>query len=480
MKVVFTTWLCVSVAASWGQTKKQFNDTLYMQPVEVNAIRAGERAPFAKTNLLKIDITKNNLGQDLPFLLNQTPSVVVNSDAGAGVGYTGIRIRGTDASRINVTLNGIPYNDAESQFTYFVDLPDFASSVNSIQVQRGVGTSSNGAGAFGASINLSTNEVNKKSYTQCNNSFGSFNTFKNNLQFGTGIIAKHFTIDGRVSRISSDGYIERAKSNLQSFYLSTAYINQNNSLRFNVFSGKEKTYQAWNGIPENLLSTNRRFNSLGTEKPGMPYDNQTDNYVQTHYQLFFNHSFNSYWKGNAAIFLTRGKGYYEEYKGSNALADYGLPDYVNGSTTTTNTDLVRRLWLDNYFYGSTFSLQYHKYKTAFTIGGGWNGYDGKHYGEITWAQVQAAVPHNYRWYNLSANKNDLSFYSKLTQELRKNLFGFIDLQYRNIKYAINGFKNNPTLLINNNYSFINPKLGLTYNKNNWQVYASYAIAQHEP
>lgn len=451
-----------------------------MQPVEVNAVRAGEKAPFAKTNLTKKDIGKINLGQDLPILLSQTPSTVVNSDAGAGVGYTGIRIRGTDGSRINVTLNGIPYNDAESQGTYFVDLPDFTSSINSIQIQRGVGTSSNGAGAFGASINLSTNEVNKKFYAQSNNSFGSFNTFKNNLQFGTGILGNHFTVDGRVSRISSDGYIDRAKSNLQSFYLSTAYLNEKNSLRFNIFSGKEKTYQAWNGVPESLLGTNRRYNSLGTEKPGTPYDNQTDNYIQTHYQLFYNHTFNSYWKGNAALFLTRGKGYYEEYRGDNALADYGLPNYVSGSTTTTNTDLVRRLWLDNYFYGTVFSLQYHKYKTSFTIGGGWNGYDGKHYGEITWAQVQAAVPHDYRWYNLTAHKKDLSFYTKLTQELGKHLLGYVDVQYRNINYDINGFKNNPTLLISKNYNFVNPKLGLTYNKNNWQFYASYALAQHEP
>ncbi|MEI9958431.1 MAG: TonB-dependent receptor plug domain-containing protein [Ferruginibacter sp.] len=281
MKLFISALLCVSGVVAFAQTTKKFNDTTYLQPVEVNAVRAGEKAPFAKTTLSKKDIEKINIGQDLPILLNQTPSVVVNSDAGAGVGYTGIHIRGTDASRINVTLNGIPYNDAESQGTYFVDLPDFSSSINSIQIQRGVGTSSNGAGAFGASINLSTNEVNKKFYTELNNSYGSYNTFKNTLQFGSGILGNHFTIDGRLSRISSDGYIDRAKSNLKSFYFSTAYVSDKSSLRLNIFSGKEKTYQAWNGVPEYLLGTDRTYNSLGTEKPGTPYDNETDNYLQT-------------------------------------------------------------------------------------------------------------------------------------------------------------------------------------------------------
>ncbi len=480
MKVLLSAALCACSMVAWCQTQRKFNDTAYLQPVEINAVRAGEKAPFAKTNLQKKDIEKNNLGQDLPFLLNQTPGVVVNSDAGTGVGYTGIRIRGTDASRINVTLNGIPYNDAESQGTFFVDLPDFSSSINSVQVQRGVGTSSNGAGAFGATINLTTNELNKKFYASLNNSAGSYNTFKNTLQFGSGILGNHFTIDGRVSRISSDGYIDRASSNLKSCYLSTAYTDEKNSLRLNVFSGKEKTYQAWNGVPESYLTTNRTYNSAGTEKPGDPYDNEADNYTQTHYQLFYNHKFSPYWKGNAAVFFTRGKGYYEQYKADRSLSSLGLPDYVNGSTTVSSTDIVRRLWLDNNFYGTIFSAQYHKYKTEFTAGGGWNGYDGKHYGEVTWAKVQAAVPANYRWYNLDAHKKDFSFYTKLTQELCKNIYAFADVQFRNINYNINGFRDNPTLLIKNNYNFITPKLGVTYAKNNWQAYASYAFAQHEP
>ncbi|MBL7701329.1 MAG: TonB-dependent receptor plug domain-containing protein [Ferruginibacter sp.] len=479
-KLFLSALLCAPVSIAFAQKEKKFNDTTYLQPLEVVAVRAGEKAPFTKTDITKKEIAKNNLGQDIPFLLNQAPSVVVNSDAGNGVGYTGIRIRGTDAARINVTLNGIPYNDAESQGTFFVDLPDFASSANSIQVQRGVGTSTNGAGAFGATINIATNELNKERYAATNNSFGSFNTFKNNIQFGSGLLGKHFTIDGRVSRISSDGYIDRARSNLQSFYLSTAFVNAKNSLRLNVFSGKEKTYQAWNGVAEYLLDTNRTYNPSGTEKPGDPYDNETDNYTQTHYQLFYNRSFNNYWKGNIAAFVTRGKGYYEQYKAQQSFADYGLPNYNDGGNTITETDMVRRLWLDNYFYGAIYSLQYKKNKTQVIFGGGYNAYDGKHYGDIKWAAVQAGVPVKHRWYNLTAYKKDISVYNKWIQQWSRNWQSFVDVQYRNIDYRINGFRNNPTLKIKENFSFVNPKIGVTYNNKTWQAYLSYALAGKEP
>ncbi len=472
--------LCTAGLGTLAQKEKKFNDTAYLQPVEVLAVRAADNAPFAKNNLTKKEIQKHNLGQDLPFLLDQTPSVVVNSDAGNGVGYTGIRIRGTDAARINVTLNGIPYNDAESQGTFFVDLPDFASSANSIQVQRGVGTSSNGAGSFGGTINIGTNELNKEFYASTNNSFGSFNTLKNNIQFGSGLLGKHITIDGRLSRISSDGYIDRAKSKLQSFYLSPAFINENNSLRLNVFSGREKTYQAWNGVPEYYLDTNRTYNSSGTERPGMPYDNETDNYTQTHYQLFYNHKFNGFWKGNIAAFLTRGKGYYEQYKANKKLADYNLPDYFDGVNTIKRTDLVRRLWLDNYFYGTIFSLQYQKKKTQVIMGGGYNAYDGEHYGDIKWAAVQAAVPPNYRWYSLTAYKKDFSLYTKWTQQLNNYWEGFADVQFRNINYRIHGFRDNPGIEIDKNYAFVNPKIGVTYTNKSWKGYLSYAMAAKEP
>ena len=479
-KIIFNALACALVMSVSAQKERKFNDTAYLQPVEVQAIRAGDKAPFAKTNLTQKDLQRSNLGQDLPFLLDQTPSVVVNSDAGNGVGYTGIRIRGTDATRINVTLNGIPYNDAESQGTFFVDLPDISSSAGSIQVQRGVGTSTNGAGAFGGTINLSTNELNKTFYAATNSSYGSFNTHKNNIQFGSGLLGHHFTIDGRLSSIRSDGYIDRAKSNLRSFYLSTAFADEKNSLRLNIFSGREKTYQSWNGIAENLLATNRTYNPSGTEKPGDPYDNETDNYTQTHYQLFYNHKFSSYWKASLAVFLTRGKGYYEQYKADQKFSSYSLPDYNDGTTLIKRCDLVRRLWLDNYFYGSIFSLQYQKNKTQLIFGGGYNAYDGKHYGDIKWAAVQAAIPAGYHWYDLTAYKKDISLYGKWTNQWSNNWQSFIDLQFRDIDYSIHGFRYNPALEIHKKYSFINPKFGITYYQNGWQAYASYALAGKEP
>ena len=480
MKCLMLTVLSTLSLFVQAQQQSKLNDTLYLQPIEVNSIRASDRDPFSKVNLNKKVIENNNLGQDLPFLLNQTPSVVVNSDAGNGIGYTGIRIRGTDGTRINVTLNGIPYNDAESQGTFFVNLPDFSSSVNSIQIQRGVGTSSNGTGAFGASVNLSTNEVNDSSYAELNNSLGSYNTLKNTIKFGTGILKKHFTIDGRLSRISSDGYVDRASSNLKSFYFSTAFIDKNSSLRLNIFSGKEKTYQTWYGIPESKLKTNRTYNSAGQEHPDNPYDNETDNYTQTHYQLFYNNKISNYWKSNVAVFLTKGSGYYEQYKSNQNLSDYGIADYQSGSVLITQTDLIRQLWLDNNFYGTIFSVQHNKNKSLLTIGGGFNKYDGKHFGNVVWTKVQPLVGSNHQWYNLTAYKNDLSVYTKWTQQLSQYFQSFVDVQFRNVDYTINGFRNNPSLMIQTNYNFVNPKAGFTYFNDGWQAFLSFAMGSKEP
>lgn len=475
---------------------------LFMQPVEIKALRAGEKAPFTKTDLNKQQIEQLNLGQDLPFLLNQTPSVVVNSDAGNGIGYTGIHIRGTDATRINMTLNGIPYNDAESQIIYFVDLPDFASSVNSIQIQRGVGTSSNGAGAFGATINFSTNEFNEKPYGESNNTIGSFNTWKNTIKVGSGLIDGHFTVDARLSRVSSNGYIDRATSNLKSFYLSTAWMNERSSLRLNILSGTEKTYQAWNGIPEaklfgdkaaldkhyqdnlgtlyytqgdslNLYNSNKRTYNYFT------YKNQTDNYQQDHYQLFFNHQLNEKISFNAAGFLTRGRGYYEEYKPQASYSGYGLVGPVTGNDTLMSTDLIRQQWLDNYFYGGIFSLQYKDRQTQLTAGGGWDRYDGKHYGNIIWSEG-GNIPKDYQYYNLPAHKTDFSIYGKWQQQLTDHLSTFADLQYRRVIYDLQGFQDNPNLKIKQNYDFINPKAGITYTNHGSQAYLSYSRASHEP
>jgi len=451
---------------------------LLLEPVEVKAIRAGENSPFTKTNLTRKQIEKVNLGQDLPFILNQTPSVVVNSDAGNGVGYTGIRIRGSDASRINVTLNGVPFNDAESQGNFFVDLPDFSSSVGSIQVQRGVGTSSNGAGAFGASINISTNEPNLKPYVEFNNSYGSFNTWKNTLKVGSGLVGDHFTTDFRLSQITSDGYIDRATSDLKSFYFSTAYLGRSNSIRFNMFSGKEKTYQAWYGVSEADLKTNRTINYAGMERPGEPYDNETDNYKQDHYQLFYNQDITKRLKFSTGLFYIRGKGYYEQYKADEAYADYGLPEPVYGSDVITNTDLVRQLWLDNDFYGNIFSLHYKDNSSQLTLGGGWSRYKGNHYGDVVWAEKGLALPG--RWYDLDADKNDFTIYFKQQTKVGSVVSVFYDLQYRRVKYDIDGFRYNPQLSVNSKYNFFNPKFGLSFEKNSWSGYLSYSRGQKEP
>ena len=451
---------------------------LFLEPVEVIAIRASENAPFAKTTITSAAIKSSNLGQDLPFILNQTPSVVINSDAGNGVGYTGIRIRGSDATRINMTINGIPYNDAESQGLFFVNLPDLASSVSDIQIQRGIGTSSNGAGAFGASMNFSTNEVNLDAYGELNNSAGSFNTWKNTIKAGSGLINGHFTVDARLSKISSDGFIDRATTDLSSFYVSGAYITDNTSIRVNVLSGKERTYQAWNGIPEADLHNNRRANYSGTEKPGEPYDNETDNYQQDHYQLFFNHRFSDDLSFNTAFFLTKGKGYYENYKAGESYADYGLSDFIIGNDTLAQTDLVRRLWLDNDYFGQILSLRYKHSRGLLTVGGGWNRYNGKHFGEVTWAQ--AGFPVNFRWYDLRSKKTDVNAYAKYEYRIATGLQLFGDLQYRDVVYNLGGFRDNPTLFINNHYHFVNPKLGITYNFDRTRMYASYAFASKEP
>ena len=451
---------------------------LFLQPVEVLATRSGTNAPFTKTNLSKKDVEASNLGQDLPFLLNQTPATVAYSDAGNGIGYTGLRIRGADLSRINVTLNGVPYNDAESQGVFFVDLPDVASSVSSIQIQRGVGTSSNGAGAFGATVNIATNEFNESPYAELNNSYGSFNTWKHTVKAGSGLLNDHFTVDARLSKVSSDGYIDRASSSLHSFYLSGAYIDKKTQLRMNVIGGKERTYQSWNGVPENSLTTNRTYNSAGTEKPGEPYADETDNYQQDHYQLFFNHSFNDGLALNLISFYTKGKGYYEQYKADQSFADYGLADPVVGGNPVSSTDLIRQLWLDNDFYGNVFSLQYKRQGTQLTLGGGWNQYDGNHFGSVIWSEV--GFPKDYEWYRLDAVKKDFNIYGKWQQRLSENWQSFVDLQYRKVLYNLNGFRSNPDLRVRNDYDFFNPKIGLSYRKNNWRGYISYAVANKEP
>jgi iron complex outermembrane receptor protein len=465
---------------SFAQQKFSTSDTTTLQPLEINATRANDLTPVTKTNLDKKTIEKNNIGRDLPFILNQTPSVQVNADAGNGMGYTGIRIRGTDATRINISINGIPYNDAESQGTFFVNLPDLASSANSIQIQRGVGTSTNGTGAFGGTININTNETDSQRYIILNNAIGSYSSIKNTFMVNSGLINKYFLFTGRLSNISSDGYVDRSQSKLQSFYTSSAYIDNKQSLRLNIFSGKEKTHAAWFGINQATLDTNRTYNPAGTEKPGTPYDNQTDNYTQTHYQLFYNRKINNKIQFNLTGFLTKGKGYFEEYKAGQLLSDYALPAVINGADTIYNSDLIRQLWLDNKFYGIVFSSQYANAGTNITFGGTANQYNGNHFGKIISTIVPNAAPSGYEWYRLTATKKEISAYTKWIQQLNNKWSLFLDLQLRNVNYVINGFRNNPEIVVNNKYLFFNPKAGITFKNKGNKIYFSIAKAAKEP
>lgn len=457
----------------------------YLQPVEIRSLRAGSNSPFAKTELNKKDIEKANLGQDLPYLLQYTPSAVVTSEAGAGVGYTGIRVRGTDGTRINVTLNGIPVNDAESQGTFFVNFGDLASSTSSIQLQRGVGTSTNGAGAFGATMSISNMEQMEKAGAEITNSYGSFDTWRHTIKAGTGLLKNGLQFDVRMSQINSRGYIDRSNSDLKSMqFLAGWKASEKTQLRFMLMTGKEKTKQAWNGVPEDSLKTNRTYNELGMRADGSFYNNQTDNYQQDYYQFFVDHKFSKYLTGHVAAFMTRGKGYYQEYKLGQAYVDYGLEDNIRNSDTLTSTDIIRQLWLDNYYYGSVFSLIYEKNKTQLTFGGGWNQYTGEHYGDVIWA-LDGGVPDNHRWYDLDAQKNDLNLYAKIEQKAGEKLMLFGDVQYRNVAYNIYGFRDNPAIEAIPVYNFINPKAGVTYFiANNGskieKLYASVAVANKEP
>lgn len=465
----------VSLNGNISLNLELIQNSLLADEVMVRATRASENSASTYSNISKEQLEKNNLGQDLPFLLNQTPSVVVSSDAGNGVGYTGIRIRGSDPTRLNVTINGIPYNDPESQGTYWVNMPDFASSVDNIQIQRGVGTSTNGAGAFGGSLNIQTTTKRDSAYAELNNTFGSFQTIKNTVNAGTGLINNKFSFDGRLSRIQSDGYIDRGSSMLKSYFLSGAYYGKNNLLRANVFSGSEKTYQAWNGVPENLLETNRTFN-------GFTYDDQTDNYTQDHYQLLYSHTFSSDFSANTALHYTYGRGYYEEFKDDQNLANYGIDSYSLGGTSISRSDLVRRRWLDNDFYGFTYSLNYAPSADFnFTLGGAYNEYDGDHFGEVIRGQFIPIGNNIQPYYKGNGFKTDFNTYAKAEYGIGKlNLFA--DLQYRSLNYTISGTdKNRFNLSQKDQMSFFNPKFGFSYEFNRMNnLYASIAVANKEP
>jgi len=453
----------------------------------IKSTRAGEKTPSTHQNISKTEITKMNTGVDIPYIIEQTPSVVVTSDAGAGIGYTNIRVRGSDLSRTNVMVNGIPLNDAESHGVWFVNMPDFASSVDNLQIQRGVGTSVNGAGAFGASINFQTLNLNQQSYAEINNAAGSFNSLKNTVSFGSGLIDNKWAFDGRLSKISSDGFIDRATSDLRSFYLSGAYYSKKTIVKLISFSGKEKTYQAWNGISSNILDTNRTYNDLGSYYDAngnlQYYSNQTDNYQQDHYQLLISHELSKKWNINTALHYTKGYGYYEEYKVQQKFSKYGLANFMTINDTLKKTDLIRRKILDNDFYGYTFALSYDNHKNISAVAGGaWNRYIGEHYGNIIWMQYQGNTPLNYEWYHNTGYKNDFNIYSKINYQLNSKLSVYADLQLRTIYYKISGIDDDLSALSQmHEFIFFNPKFGAFYqlNQNN-SFYISFAIANREP
>ena len=455
--------------------------------VNIVATRAQDKYPTAYSSITNKEIKAVNFGKDIPYLLQTTPSTVVTSDAGNGVGYSGISIRGTDLTRINVTINGIPVNDAESQGVWFVDLPDLASSAENIQIQRGVGTSTNGAGAFGASIHFLTSDLHQDPYGELDISGGSYNTFKSTLRFGTGLLANKISVDGRLSYIHSNGYIDRAFSNLKSYYISGGYYGKKTTIRLITFSGFERTYQAWEGVPKDSLATNRTYNPAGeyTDKNGNIdyYMDQTDNYQQDNYQVLFSQMLVKNWNFNAAIHYTKGRGYYENYKQDASFSDYGLNDVVIGDSTMNTTDLVNRKMMDNHFYGLTFSSNYSiPEKLKITLGGALNQYYGQHYGKIIWAEYASNGDNARNWYFNTGLKNDFNIYGKASYQLLKKLNLFADLQYRRVSYTMEGTLDNlRTLDQQHLFNFFNPKGGLFFelNKQN-DLYFSVGVANREP
>lgn len=440
-----------------------------LDEVLVSAVRVKADAPVTHSNLTKKQIAKRNLGQDIPILLNYLPNVVSSSDAGAGIGYTYMSVRGSDASRVNVTINGIPYNDAESQGTFWVNMGDFASSTESLQLQRGVGTSTNGSGAFGASLNILTDAVSKEAGGEISNSFGSYGTRKHNVKFTTGKVNEHFEFAGRLSNIHSDGYIDRASTDLKSYFLQGSYTDENTLIKALAFGGKEETYQAWDGISAEQLEENRRQNPL-------TYDNEVDNYQQDHYQLHWNEKLNNNWTTNVGLNYTRGKGYFEQFKDDRDAVDYN-------NLIEDGSDVIVRRWLDNHFYVGNFNATYRKDRLEIISGVSYSDYENNHYGELIWGSELAdntSIRDHY--YDGKSTKSDLNIFSKVSFGFTEKLKAFVDIQGRFVNYKTNGLTSKRVPLnVDENFSFFNPKLGLTYRLNNENsFYTSFARANREP
>ena len=447
-----------------------------LDEVLVSAVRVNATAPVTHSNVSKKDLAQRNLGQDIPILVNYLPSVVTTSDAGAGIGYTGIRVRGSDASRVNVTINGIPYNDAESQGTFWVNMPDFTSSVENLQLQRGVGTSTNGSGAFGASLNLLTDAIAYKPFGEINSAIGSYNTYKNTVKFSTGLINEHVEISGRFSKIDSDGYIDNAWSDLKSYFLQAAYINEHTLIKALTFGGHEKTYQAWYGVTKEEMET------LGRTYNPYSYDNEIDNYKQNHFQFHWNEKINSNWSSNIGLNYTKGEGYFEQYKEDEDFDFYNLTPINIGNETIQTTDIIRRRWLDNNFYVVNANAIYTNEKLELIFGGSFSNYSGKHFGEIIWAEYASNSSIRDRYYESEAKKTDFNIFGKMTYDINKAWTLFTDIQGRFVGYNTHGLTSDKALIaIDKNFSFFNPKAGVTFKANDVNsFYASYAKAHREP
>jgi iron complex outermembrane receptor protein len=456
----------------------------------VQGVRAGKSTPIASETMKRAKINKKNMGQSFTWLLKNLPSVTTTSDAGAGIGYTHMHIRGVDPTRINVTINGIPVNDAESQGVFWVDIPGLASSIQSIQIQRGVGTSTNGAGAFGASVNIQTVKMRDKPFGEINVGGGSFATRRATVKLGSGLIGNGWQVQGRLSRLYSDGYRDRAFSNLRSFFLSAAHHGKHGLLRADVFSGKEKTYQAWTGITRKRLRTDRTYNPLGTSRPGHPYKNQTDNYQQDHYQLHYSHQFSDALEANAALFFVYGRGYYQNYYANQKLTDFGLKPVELLDTIITRSDLINQDWLKNYFYGGVFTIHYNHNDLDLKIGGAYDQYRGKHYKQVVKSMISNFLGKAHRYNYNTAFKTDGNLYGKLNYFFTDALSGYLDLQMRHIYYRFLGKDQQPApgggfRIVDVTQSvplmFFNPKVGLMYRfAGRQRIYASFGVGNKEP
>ncbi len=476
----------------WVNAQTAANDSIELsrdlEEIVVSSTRMGGKTSQTAETFTADKLEERNIGVNLPYLLSGTPSLIVTSDDGLGVGYTYFRIRGTDQNRINMTINGVPLNDSESQTVFWVNMTDLAASMNSVNVQRGVGSSTNGASAFGASVNMQTAKTTKNPYAQIDFNGGMYNTFRESVKFGTGLMKNGFSFDARFSKVNSDGYVERAFSDLYSYYASGAWYGMNTMVKLMAFGGGEKTYMAWDGIDSTTLANNRRYNPAGhyIDDNGNDafYDNQTDNYRQNHFQLHASHIFNARWNLNAALHYTYGNGYYEQYKENRKFAEYGLPNFIDSlGNCIKKSDIVRRKNLKNHFYGGVLAVNYTHRKVNASLGGAVNNYQGDHFGNVIWVRTyNQSIPQDFEYYRSQGNKFEANVYLKADWQIIKGLNLFGDLQYRYINYQIEGIndENLEEIPVHEQFHFFNPKAGISYTNSGHTAYFNFAIANREP